>query len=361
MPEIDDVVSGESVEAVWGNQMRDRSLQRYVDATERDVLNPTPEEGDLGYLQNVEEITFFDGVGWRTIVTQTDAGFPWLSKAGDTMLGALGFDTDAAGVGGSIISATGNNLFLRDALGINRFQIGTTGTVLFNPDDETVMQIDADATYRVGNVVASGQDIPGVDIARMQYTQASFNASITTWYTRSASILASESIPHFRLASADSDTDPDRRIAVKDEFFGTSGGDNVHATLAGTGVNAWWNFHRIVSTIDIKEDIFPWNPALPMPATIPGPKQAGGAGATPFTPADLMDLTPVTYRLTPDHIVARDDVDPGEMLGYIKEDVLAKAPWVLGEGDQAIATDAFRMGILELLRDLRDRVEVLEP
>lgn len=64
MPEIDDVVPGEIVESVWGNQIRDRTLQRYVDEVERDFLNPTPTAGDLAWLDNVESVQVFNGEDW---------------------------------------------------------------------------------------------------------------------------------------------------------------------------------------------------------------------------------------------------------------------------------------------------------
>ena len=64
MPEIDDVVAGEPVESSWGNLIRSRTLQRYTSEAERDFLNPTPQEGDLAYIQNIEEVQVFDGSEW---------------------------------------------------------------------------------------------------------------------------------------------------------------------------------------------------------------------------------------------------------------------------------------------------------
>ncbi len=336
MAEIPDVVGGEIIDAGdWGNPIRDRTLQRYVSEAERDVLVPAPTAGTLAYIEALDEVQVFNvPAGWTALIDTLEAGFPWVSLAGDTMGGDLIFT--GFGVFDALLKMAGEQITQNTAA-------------------EVAMGVDEIGTYRVGNIAAI-EDIPGIDVARMEYSQASFNASITTFSTRSASILESQVNPHFRLASADSNENPDKRIAIADEFFGTSGGDDVHTALAG----GWWNFQRIVSTVEIKEEIFPWNPLLPMPATIPGPKQAGGAGATPFAPEELMDLTPVTFRLTPDHITARES-DPGELLGYIAEDVAAKAPWVLGESGSSMDRDRFAMGVLELIRDLRDRVTTLEP
>lgn len=69
MPEIDDVVPGEVVESVWGNDIRDRTVQRYVDAVERDFLNPNPNAGELAYLINLQQVEVFNGTDWEPFET----------------------------------------------------------------------------------------------------------------------------------------------------------------------------------------------------------------------------------------------------------------------------------------------------
>ena len=69
MAEMDDVLSGETIESAWGNQIRDRTLQRYVNVTERDTLNPTPDAGDLAYITSINGIQFYDGVAWVVVLT----------------------------------------------------------------------------------------------------------------------------------------------------------------------------------------------------------------------------------------------------------------------------------------------------
>ena len=59
MPEIPDVVQGTPVASDWGNDIRDRTLQRYADASERDALNPLPAPGDLAYLDATGEVQCF--------------------------------------------------------------------------------------------------------------------------------------------------------------------------------------------------------------------------------------------------------------------------------------------------------------
>lgn len=64
MAELDDVRIGETIAVEWGNAIRDRTIQRYADAAERDELHPNPTEGDLSYLEDVNSIEVYDGFAW---------------------------------------------------------------------------------------------------------------------------------------------------------------------------------------------------------------------------------------------------------------------------------------------------------
>src|SRR5690554_8112456 len=64
MAEIDDVQIGETIAVEWGNAIRDRTIQRYANAAERETLHPTPAEGDLSYLEDTNSIEVFDGFAW---------------------------------------------------------------------------------------------------------------------------------------------------------------------------------------------------------------------------------------------------------------------------------------------------------
>ena len=68
--ELDQVVSGEVIEAAWGNAVSDRIVNRYADATERDTKNPTPSVGDIAWLTNVQFLYVYTTAGWL-IVNET--------------------------------------------------------------------------------------------------------------------------------------------------------------------------------------------------------------------------------------------------------------------------------------------------
>ena len=64
MAEIDDVQIGETIAVEWGNAIRDRTIQRYANAAERETLHPTLAEGDLSYLEDTNSIEVYDGFTW---------------------------------------------------------------------------------------------------------------------------------------------------------------------------------------------------------------------------------------------------------------------------------------------------------
>lgn len=105
MPELPDVISGEPVESNWGNDIRDRTLQRYVDAADRDAAVPLPVSGDLAYLDDVSMVTVSDGALWWPVggaseilsVNGTVAA-AWLTVNGGTASFVIDFQPDVTGV-----------------------------------------------------------------------------------------------------------------------------------------------------------------------------------------------------------------------------------------------------------------------
>ena len=80
--ELSDVVPGESVEAAWGNDIRDRVLSRYTDAIDRGNKNPIPASGDLSWLDDTLRVEVFDGSDWTTILSDV-----YLLRSGDEVVG----------------------------------------------------------------------------------------------------------------------------------------------------------------------------------------------------------------------------------------------------------------------------------
>jgi len=92
MPEIPNVVPGEPVEADWGNDIRDRSVQKYADLTALEASQPVPQLGELAWLTNPGYLvvcTDAAGPTWTPLLDRTDGDGRWVLKAGDTMTGAL--------------------------------------------------------------------------------------------------------------------------------------------------------------------------------------------------------------------------------------------------------------------------------
>jgi len=64
MPELPDRINGEIIEAEHMNSAQDRSVQRYADVTQRDSLNPAPEEGQMAWIESVNELQTYTGSAW---------------------------------------------------------------------------------------------------------------------------------------------------------------------------------------------------------------------------------------------------------------------------------------------------------
>lgn len=92
MPEIPNVVPGEPVESNWGNDVRDRIVQRFADATARTASLPFPVAGAMSWLDDPGQLDYFDGAAWVNVADTAalDAGLALkVAKAGDTMTGTL--------------------------------------------------------------------------------------------------------------------------------------------------------------------------------------------------------------------------------------------------------------------------------
>jgi len=93
MPEIPNVVSGEPVESSWGNDIRDRSVQKYADQTALDFSQPLPQLGELAWLINPGWLVVCTDVvapaTWTPLLDRDQGDDQWVNITGDTMTGAL--------------------------------------------------------------------------------------------------------------------------------------------------------------------------------------------------------------------------------------------------------------------------------
>jgi hypothetical protein len=79
-PEIPNVVTGEVIDAdLWGNPIRDRTLQRYANEAERDSLNPAPTDGDMAFIQVPDtfetSVQVYDHGSWVAIIHDGSASY----------------------------------------------------------------------------------------------------------------------------------------------------------------------------------------------------------------------------------------------------------------------------------------------
>jgi len=73
MPEIPEVIPGEFIFDTWGNPVARRTCQRYTDFGQLGTLNPTPEDGDLAYVADSDDILTYHTGAWRGIAWNVEA------------------------------------------------------------------------------------------------------------------------------------------------------------------------------------------------------------------------------------------------------------------------------------------------
>src|SRR5690606_19275689 len=65
MAEIPDVVPNETIEVEWGNAIRDRTVQRYDNVTDRNSDHPNPTPGDLAYMKDSGDVLVYHSGAWQ--------------------------------------------------------------------------------------------------------------------------------------------------------------------------------------------------------------------------------------------------------------------------------------------------------
>lgn len=87
MPEIADVVLSEEIEVEWGNDIRDRTVQRYADLAERTSEHSSPAVGDLSFLEDSGDLDVYFSGSWRHLGAQV--GTMQMHAGGSTPTGWL--------------------------------------------------------------------------------------------------------------------------------------------------------------------------------------------------------------------------------------------------------------------------------
>lgn len=67
MAEMANVTATETITSEWGNDIRDRTVQRYADISERASEISSPSPGDLSYLEDSGDVDIYHFGAWRHI------------------------------------------------------------------------------------------------------------------------------------------------------------------------------------------------------------------------------------------------------------------------------------------------------
>ena len=114
-PELPDVVPGEPVESDWGNDVRDRIVQRFADDSARNASLPFPQAGAVTWLDDPGVVEVFDGTDWITLHQNgnpIDLGGGDLTGAGDVVAAVVQLIADGYGTDVDNASQTGRNILV---------------------------------------------------------------------------------------------------------------------------------------------------------------------------------------------------------------------------------------------------------
>jgi len=71
--ELSDVTTGAVITASHINNIKNRSVMRYADTAERTSLVASPNQGDVAYMEDSDELCIYDGSEWRCKTFKIDA------------------------------------------------------------------------------------------------------------------------------------------------------------------------------------------------------------------------------------------------------------------------------------------------
>lgn len=68
MPEISDVLPNEPITDEWGNDIRDRTVQRYSSVSDRTSKHSSPDAGDLAFMTDSGELQVYFSGAWQSLM-----------------------------------------------------------------------------------------------------------------------------------------------------------------------------------------------------------------------------------------------------------------------------------------------------
>lgn len=82
MTRTPDVTANNPITDEWGNEIRDRTVQRYASAAARSSEHSSPEAGDMSYLADSGRVEVFHSAAWRAIgAVPTGAVIPYAGSS----------------------------------------------------------------------------------------------------------------------------------------------------------------------------------------------------------------------------------------------------------------------------------------
>lgn len=194
MARTPDVIPGEPVESAWGNEIRDRTIQRFADATERDLEIQIPVDGDCAFLEDSGQFMVYAGSSWGNILIAASGGAGAPSFAFEVEPGLGWYRGGAARIhlaanGGRVFSISNGAMIVGDVVSGNAL-IPTDGPGTVDAPTYSFQGNAQLGHYRKANnqiaVVMNGEEIAFWGVNGTFITKHSTNGSAPNVYMQAS-------------------------------------------------------------------------------------------------------------------------------------------------------------------------------
>jgi len=104
--EFPDVVGGNTATAARQNEVQHRMVNHFTSAAQRDSLWPTPPEGSVCYLDDLNVLQLFETTMWQDIVTIITGDQRYVNVTGSGMSGPLVISSTLDVTGATVLGDT---------------------------------------------------------------------------------------------------------------------------------------------------------------------------------------------------------------------------------------------------------------
>lgn len=400
----------EPILAAWGADMRSRGVLIFPDEGTRDLAWPTPDPGQLCYVETIGRVQVYRGTAWANLVDVDGVNAGNLTLSGrvvaSSLQGAEGaaaiirdgtagvevarFSDDSSGSTSEVLfpsGVAGTNPRLRAGRGSRQYvgllsgvsgNGGGGGVFVYSDEDPTypgevhlrngsdqILRSTADGVVigAAGLSVANGKletrtsaRVGPTGNKRARFSAAWDGSLLRTRLRLELESQSTSSDELFEVARWDLDSSGTTYFGIRN--LPTAAGTNI----VFTGTTTYYLARSASSTLAVKRDVSPWDPDRVSTVSVPAAK-ASTVPVVPFEPARLLEAGAWTYRYEPGEIIPEQADLP--FVGFLLDELDGLGlDWAIhrepSTGEPVSPNEtAIVAALVEIVRDLASRVEAL--